>query len=251
MRNRRTAVVPAVRPGLLSEQVGNECVVYDTESNEAHCLAPLAAAVFAHCDGRTRLADLPDMASTALGEPVGADDVDNALAQLDNAGLLIRLITTPDGISRRTFMRRTAVVTAGAAVLVTTISTPLAAQGASDARCPQARCVSQSDGDDFCGCANACPPDSPGGNPDKCATLAGLSGAFFDSCECEKCPTTADPNTTVPAAFLSFCPTPAVASTPCGGGGYPNGGCNDASKPMDGICVPQSGDSSEVCLTEL
>jgi hypothetical protein len=76
-----------------------------------------------------------------------------------------------------------------------------------------------------------------------------MSPPFFDSCFCAKCPSPGDPNPgQVPPGFEHMCLPPGQQTTPCGGGGTPNMGCNDPTKPVDGICVPNDGDSSELCL---
>src|SRR5579859_4874757 len=55
---------------LVTERVGDELVVYDGRSSEAHCLSPLASAVFVAADGKTSTADLAAIASRQINEPV-------------------------------------------------------------------------------------------------------------------------------------------------------------------------------------
>jgi PqqD family protein of HPr-rel-A system len=235
--------------GLLIEEVGDETVIYDERTGDAHCLSPLAAAVIAHCNGSHSLEALATLAGSSLGEPVDVERVDAALAQLEERDLLV---PPPLGISRRTLVRRTAAVTAAvtAGPMITSIVTPAFAQTQTyDRRCPGSRCVSQSEGDVYCGCNNACPAGSPGaGSPSTC-TSQGLTPPFFDSCFCAQCPKPGDPNPgQVPPMFAGLCLPPGQQTTPCGGGGTPNMGCNDPTKHLDGICVPNDGDSSETCL---
>ena len=92
----------------MAETIGAETVVYDGLTKEAHCLAPLAAAVFAASDGRTSPVDLAAVAAAKLGEPVDVDAVELALAELEEHGL----IEAPqgDGMSRRNLLRRTALL---------------------------------------------------------------------------------------------------------------------------------------------
>lgn len=124
---------------LLVEQVDAETVVYDTESKQVHCLGPLAAAVFAHCDGRTAPARLATLAGERLGTAVGEDEVAAALSQLEERRLLARPpLVLHDGLSRREMMRRS--VLAGAAVaavpLITSIAAPTAAMAQSPGDIP-------------------------------------------------------------------------------------------------------------------
>ena len=41
----------ARKEGLLEEAVGEELLLYDQDSHTAHCLSPIAACVWRHCDG--------------------------------------------------------------------------------------------------------------------------------------------------------------------------------------------------------
>lgn len=119
--------------GLLVEHVGDEIVVYDGETKEAHCLSPLAATVFAHCDGRTDLDGLARVASEELGEPISPSRVDDALAQLGECDLMEPRAPRQVGVSRREMIRRTAAVGGGVASLslITTVMAPIAHAGAS------------------------------------------------------------------------------------------------------------------------
>jgi hypothetical protein len=116
----------------LVERLDTETVVYDTTTREAHCLAPLAAVVFAHADGRTPLESLASRAGETLGEPISTEQVEAALTQLSEA----RLLDEPEEArlsSRRQMIRRSATFGAAAvgASLVTSIATPVAASAAS------------------------------------------------------------------------------------------------------------------------
>ena len=126
----------ATRPGrpvarsedLLVEEIHDETVVFDTRTREAHCLSPLAAVVFAHCDGETSTDDLVTLASDRLGEPVDADRVRGALAQLDERSLLADS-GQQDGVSRRQMIKKSAVAggLVASAPLITSVFPPTAA----------------------------------------------------------------------------------------------------------------------------
>ena len=116
---------------LVTERVGDELVVYDGASSEAHCLSTLASAVFVAADGRTSTADLAAIASRELNEVVDVPAVEQALVELQECGLVESLEV--GGISRRGFMQRSAAV-GGAVVagsLVTSVVTPAYGQAAS------------------------------------------------------------------------------------------------------------------------
>lgn len=256
MTRRPRQVPPLARSeGLLLEQVGSETVVYDPETREAHCLSALAAAVFAECDGRTPVDRIAERAGSRMGEPINVQHVEAAIEQLEQRGLLsgpMPAVARSNGLSRRQLMHRTAGATAAlsAVPLVTSIVTPAFAQASPARRCPSAMCVSQEKGDEFCACNNVCPPGSPGAGGDTSCTDLGLTPPYFDSCFCAKCPTVGDPNPgQVPQGFEHLCPPMPFTPAPCSGDNT-QGGCNNSGKPLDGVCVPNDGDSSELCINQ-
>jgi hypothetical protein len=89
----------ARQDGLLVETVGEELLLYDQSSHTAHCLSPIAACVWRHCDGEH---DLPELAGLA-GESESL--VADALHELREKDLLAAepqlMQSTVLGISRR------------------------------------------------------------------------------------------------------------------------------------------------------
>jgi hypothetical protein len=120
--------------GLLIEHLNDETVVFDTKSRQAHCLGPLAATVFAHADGRTSNEGLAGIASERLGETVVLWQIDDALSELQAAGLLaIAAPRSHDGSTRRQVLKKGA-ITGGvvfAAPLITSVVPPASAAGGS------------------------------------------------------------------------------------------------------------------------
>jgi hypothetical protein len=135
MRWGTDSVAPAARTQqLIVQRVGNEVLAYDTRTDEAHQLTPLAAAVFEGCDGRATVDEIAAAASDRLGEPVGIEAVGEALDQLADRGLL----GEAGGLSRREAMRKVALVGAGAAAsvpLVKSIVAPTPAQALATVPC--------------------------------------------------------------------------------------------------------------------
>lgn len=123
----------ARQTGLLVEQVDDELVIYDMDGKEAHCLRPLAAAVF-HCsDGVTRTPEIAERVSKRLGGTVSVAQVEEAVEQLEQTRLLespqlqIALDDGSAGISRRDAVRKFAyggAVAAISAPLITSILSP-------------------------------------------------------------------------------------------------------------------------------
>lgn len=139
----RPAPPQARLDGLVVRELAEEVLVYDTERHKAHCLNPMAAAVWRHCDGQTTVAEMVRRLQQELSTPVDRAVVFSALAQLGKARLLVGEVRRrsdetgrswhegdPGGLSRRELMR----LVGGAAAsipLVTTIAAPAAAQSLS------------------------------------------------------------------------------------------------------------------------
>ena len=141
MRWRDKGLPVARKEGLLVEPVGDETVVYDAKTKEAHCLSPLTAAVFAHCDGDTTIAELTSVTAERLGEPVEASRVLDALAQLEERDLMAVPAKTRDDLSRRDMLRRSAAAAGGVAMapLITSVVAPNAI-AANSATCANLLC---------------------------------------------------------------------------------------------------------------
>jgi Coenzyme PQQ synthesis protein D (PqqD) len=144
--------------GLLVEEVDSEKVIFDEETKQAHCLAPLASVVFDHCDGRTSPAELARIASDELTEPISEEHVEQALAQLDDRGLLATAL--PITISRREMVKKSAAYGAAAAAAATLIST-VAPPMANAASCTSTACSTNAQCPGNTGCA---------GGPTHCTT---------------------------------------------------------------------------------
>ncbi|MFL5906593.1 MAG: hypothetical protein ACJ75Z_03225 [Solirubrobacterales bacterium] len=126
--------------GLLVEELTDETVVFDEVTKEAHCLSPLAAIVFANCDGSTTISELATLATERLGEPVDESHVIDALAQLQDRDLLS--VPPRDGFNRRQMIGKSAVAAGGAfagASLITSIMAP-AAIASNSANCRDVTC---------------------------------------------------------------------------------------------------------------
>jgi hypothetical protein len=127
---RQHKMAPVARDeGLLVEQVGDETVVFDADTKEAHCLSALAAVIFANCDGKTSVEDLARIASDKTREPVDTSQVMNALAQLEERDLMEPRAPREIGLSRRTMLQRTAALggAVAASPLITSVIAPTSA----------------------------------------------------------------------------------------------------------------------------
>jgi hypothetical protein len=111
----RPALPQARRDGLVVQELAEEVLVYDTERHKAHCLNPMAAAVWRHCDGRTGVAEIARRLQQELSTPVDRAVVFSALAQLGKAQLLtgeVRRQGDEAGLTRRELVRMLGVAAA-------------------------------------------------------------------------------------------------------------------------------------------
>ncbi len=131
---------------ILVQDLEGEVIVYDTGTDQVHCLNPLAAAIWKRCDGHTSVAKLSAAASIALDRNCSVSAVKQMLQELEQAGLMESVVQVPEssGVSRRQMM-----ATLGVAAAVVTVLAPTAAMAAS----PPAGCLPN--GDQGCGINNA------------------------------------------------------------------------------------------------
>jgi len=116
----------ARQDGLLEETVGEELLLYDRDSHTAHCLSPIAACVWRHCDGEHDIAEL------ALLAGASEDLIANALHELREKDLLAAepelMQTIAPGESRRDAIVRVArygaAAAAGSMIVSATAATP-------------------------------------------------------------------------------------------------------------------------------
>ncbi len=125
----------ARQDGLLVETVGEELLLYDRDSHTAHCLSPIAACVWRHCDGEHDMSELAELAG--VSESLVAD----ALHELSEKDLLaaepVLIRSTIPGISRREAIGRVVGIGAAATPLIVsaTAATPAMASSEEKGNC--------------------------------------------------------------------------------------------------------------------
>lgn len=221
MRSRKQTVInhPVARQeGILVESVGDETVLYDVRTKEAHCLKALAAATYAYADGRNTTADIAELASYRLGHPVTEAEVADAISQLGDCGLLDTTLVIREGISRRDAVKRIGAVAGAvaAAPLITSIVAPTAAM-AGNSVIPT-------------GCTG-CGQNKDCASNHCCQTVAGKQ--CNESC-CVGTDNSCHLDTTTNVCTVQLSNCPCVCGTP---------GC---SPTPDGTCCPNG---SNVCCT--
>jgi hypothetical protein len=124
----------ARRSGLIIQEVDSEILIYDQDSNKAHCLNQTAAKVWKYCDGETTVADACSALSGELETPVDEKLVWYAVDQFSKDSLLEKEIAPPAfivaGMNRRQMVRTLGLAAVVAVPLVTSIVAPTPAQAA-------------------------------------------------------------------------------------------------------------------------
>jgi hypothetical protein len=124
----------ARRSGLIVQEVDSEILIYDQETNKAHCLNQTAAKVWNYCDGETTLADACSALSRDLETSVDEKLVWYAVDQFSKDNLLEKEIELPTfiipGMNRRQMVRTLGLAAVVAVPLVTSIVAPTPAQAA-------------------------------------------------------------------------------------------------------------------------
>jgi hypothetical protein len=144
---------------LITKELAGELIIYDRESDRAHCLNSTAAFVWNHCDGRTSVTRMVQMLEDETNATVEPEIILYALEQLNNSELLDdadAAIAPAPGLSRRAVVRM-GVAAALAVPFISSITAPTAAQAAS--------CLPSgaSCGSDSACCSNSCVDNGRGG----------------------------------------------------------------------------------------
>ncbi len=165
----------ARKDGLLVEQLGEELLLYDRDSHTAHCLSPIAACVWRHCDGERDVTELAEL--TGASESLVAD----ALHELREKDLLAAeppiMQSTVPGESRREAIVRVArygaAAAAGSLIVSATAATPAMA---SSATCKNTGIKT----DSCCACFNGTCKNGLKTSAE-CATVCNNEGGVFEA----------------------------------------------------------------------
>ena len=124
----------ARKSGLIIQELDSEILIYDQDTNKAHCLNQTAAKVWKYCDGETTLADACDALSRDLETPVDEKLVWYAIDQFSTDNLLEKDVEPPAfiiaGMNRRQMVRTLGLAAIVAVPLVTSIVAPTPVQAA-------------------------------------------------------------------------------------------------------------------------
>jgi hypothetical protein len=124
----------ARRSGLIIQEVDSEILIYDQDTDKAHCLNQTAAKVWKYCDGETTLADACSALSRDLEITVDGKLIWYAVDQFSKDNLLEKEMAPPAfiivGMNRRQMVRSLGLAALVAVPMVTSIVAPTPAQAA-------------------------------------------------------------------------------------------------------------------------
>jgi len=156
----------ARKENLIIKQLDDETLVYDRESDQAHCLNSTAARVWQLCDGQTSIAQISELLTKEINTAVPEEVVLLGLDQLEKFKLLDKTTAKAfqlPGMTRREVVRRVGFVALALPVIISISASPAQAQASllPPGRC----CVQKSDcASNSCSQAPSCitpPPVAP------------------------------------------------------------------------------------------
>jgi hypothetical protein len=135
----------ARKEGLVVQEMPDEVLVYDTNTNKAHCLNKTAAFVWKSCDGSHSINDIAGLMQKEFGANVPDDLVWLAVDQLSKDHLLEAADENAvSGISRREVIRRVGIASVIALPVVASLVAPSSALAAVSCGCINpAACATQ------------------------------------------------------------------------------------------------------------
>ncbi len=131
--------------GLVIQEMPDEVLVYDLDSNKAHCLNRSAAFVWRSCDGSNSVADIAREFEANAGGRVSEDFVWLAIDQLQENGLLVPGTESRfAGQSRREVLKKIGLASMVALPVIASLATPQSAMAAGSCACTvAANCATQ------------------------------------------------------------------------------------------------------------
>ena len=126
----------ARKSGLVVQEVPDEVLVYDLESNKAHCLNRSAAMVWKSCDGTNSVSEIAKLVEAQAGDKVTEDFVWLAIDQLNENNLLeTQVAVNLNGQSRREALRKIGLASMVAVPVIASLVAPQSALAAVSCSC--------------------------------------------------------------------------------------------------------------------
>ena len=126
----------ARKSGLVVQEVPDEVLVYDLESNKAHCLNQSAAMIWKSCDGTNSVSEIAKLVESQAGGKVTEDFVWLAIDQLSENNLLEKQIASSfEGTSRREVIKKIGLASMVAIPVIASLVAPQSALAAASCSC--------------------------------------------------------------------------------------------------------------------
>jgi len=153
----------ARQTGLVVQEMPDEVLVYDLDSNKAHCLNQSAALVWKSCDGNNSVTDIVRQFESNGGGKVTEDFVWLAIDQLNENNLLeSNLAPRFKGQSRRQVLKTIGLASMVALPIIASLVAPQNALGAVCCACTSpGQCATMTGciNTQFCNGAGVCAPN--------------------------------------------------------------------------------------------
>src|SRR5207237_7140371 len=129
--------IPVARKqGLVVQEMPEEVLIYDLDTNKAHCLNKTAAFVWKSCDGNKSIAEITKSFETDFGSSVNEDFVWLAIEQLNEKNLLNESLPTGfKGQNRREVLKKIGFATVIALPVIASLAAPTSALATASCAC--------------------------------------------------------------------------------------------------------------------
>lgn len=121
------------------QEVNNEVLIYDFDSNKAYCLNETSAIIWQMCDGKNSLSDIARELGKKLDAPADEGLVWLALEQLRKENLIKNEVPEPEafiGLSRREAIKKVGLASMIALPVISSIIAPTATHAQSNCQQP-------------------------------------------------------------------------------------------------------------------
>mgnify|MGYP000055957366 CR=1 FL=1 len=130
---KKTQIPMARKDGLVIQEMPDELLVYDLDTNKAHCLNTTASSVWKACDGKNSIADIANMFEGSNGSE---DLVWLAIDQLQSNDLLEKEQELDvNGRTRRDLIKKVGFASVIALPVVASLTAPSSALAAASCNC--------------------------------------------------------------------------------------------------------------------
>ena len=133
----KSSQIPVARKeGLVVQETAEEVLVYDLNSNKAHCLNQTAAFVWKSCTGDNSISEITKLFEKEIGSAVQEDLIWLAIDQLNEKNLLAANLTTKfAGRSRREAIKKIGLAAVVALPIVASLTAPTSALASTSCAC--------------------------------------------------------------------------------------------------------------------